>query len=374
MIYLDYAATTPLNPLVLEAMLLYMTEYYGNVSSLHQVGQKARRGVENAREQVANVIGAKSKEIVFTSGATEADNQALRSVAHMHPGGHIITSRIEHAAVLSTCKHLETLGHPVTYLKPDEHGEIKVQAFVDALRSDTILVALMLVNNETGVKTDISAISQLAHEKGILVFCDAVQAFGFEPVQVDALDIDLLSLSAHKIYGPKGVGVLYIREGLELPAFVLGGEQERGFRAGTHNTPGIVGMGKAAELAAMQLDQMVYLKTLRDDFEKQLVQIEGVALNGTAPRGPKHSNVRVVNVDGEALLLALDQAGICASAGSACAAGSLEPSHVLTAMGLSPTQAKASVRFSLGYGVSKDMLNQAASSFAEAVERCRVFA
>ena len=188
MIYLDYAAATPLNPQVLETMLPYMTEVYGNVSSLHQAGQKARRGVENAREQVAKAIGATRKEIVFTSGATEADNQAIRSVALMHPGGHIITSMIEHAAVLSSCRYLETLGHHVTYLKPNEHGEITVNAFAKALRPETVLVALMLVNNETGVRTDIAAISQLAHEKGILVFCDAVQAFGFEAVNVDALD------------------------------------------------------------------------------------------------------------------------------------------------------------------------------------------
>jgi cysteine desulfurase len=374
MIYLDYAATTPLDPLVLEAMLPYLTEYYGNVSSLHSAGQKARRGVENAREQVAAALGATRKEIIFTSGATEADNQALRAVAQMRPNGHLITSSIEHAAVLATCKHLETRGHSVTYLQPDERGEITVQSVADAIRSDTVLVALMRINNETGIKTDIATISQLAHQKGILVFCDAVQAFGFENLNVHDLGVDLLSLSAHKIYGPKGVGVLYIREGLELPAFVLGGEQERGFRAGTHNTPGIVGMGKAAELAVRRLSETNELEQMRDEFEKQLLNIEGVKANGNAPRGPKHINVRVADVDGESLLLSLDRLGVCASAGSACAAGSLEPSHVLTAMGLTPEQAKASVRFSLGRGVTKEMLNEAAKRFAEAVERCRVFA
>jgi cysteine desulfurase len=374
MIYLDYAATTPLDPLVLEAMLPYLTEYYGNVSSLHGAGQKARRGVENAREQVASALGATRKEIVFTSGATEADNQALRSVAMMKPGGHIITSNIEHAAVLSSCKHLETLGCSVTYLQPDAGGEITVQSVAAAIRSDTVLIALMRINNETGIRTDIAAISQLAHEKGILVFCDAVQAFGFESVNVDELGVDLLSLSAHKVYGPKGVGVLYIREGLELPAFMLGGEQERGFRAGTHNTPGIVGMGKAAELAVQRLSEMNELAMLRDDFESQLLKIEGVKANGNALRGPKHVNVRVADVDGEALLLSLDRLGVCASAGSACAAGSLEPSHVLMAMGLRPEQAKASVRFSLGRGVTKETSSEATKCFAEAVERCRVFA
>jgi cysteine desulfurase len=380
MIYLDHAATTPLEPLVLEAMLPYLTEHYGNVSSLHQAGQKSRRGVENAREQIADALGATRKEIVFTSGATEADNQAIRSVAQMYPRGHIITSSIEHAAVLATCRYLETLGHPVTYLQPNEQGEITVDAVANAFQSNTVLVVLMHTNNETGVKTDIKSISQLAKQKNVLVFCDAVQAFGFEALNVKDLGVDLLSLSAHKLYGPKGVGVLYVREGLELPAFMLGGEQERGFRAGTHNTPAIVGMGKAAELAMKRLgdvagfDDTRRLEHLRDDFEKKLLEVEGVQVNGAAPRGPKHCNVRVANVDGEALLLSLDRLGICASAGSACAAGSLEPSHVLTAMGLTPEQAKASVRFSLGHGVTKDMLDEAARRFAEAVERCRVFA
>ena len=374
MIYLDHAATTPLHPNVLEAMLPYLTEHYGNVSSLHQAGQKARRGVENAREQIASAIGAKSKEIIFTSGATEADNQALRSVAQMYPQGHILSSNIEHAAVLSSCKYLETLGHPVTYLNPNQAGEITVETVLDAIRSDTILIALMLINNETGVRTDIAAISKAAHEKGILVFCDAVQAFGFEPLSVSELGVDLLSLSAHKFYGPKGVGALYIREGLELPGFMLGGQQERGFRAGTHNTAGIVGMGKAAELVTKNLGQIEHLKTLRDDFEKHLLSIEGVKLNGTAQRGPKHCNVHIASVDGEALLLALDQAGMCASAGSACAAGSLEPSHVLTAMGLTPQEAKASIRFSLGYDLTKHSLDTAAEHIAEVIKRCRIFA
>ncbi|MGL4609606.1 MAG: cysteine desulfurase family protein [Trueperaceae bacterium] len=374
MIYLDYAATTPLDPLVLEAMLPYMTEHYGNVSSLHTAGQKARRATENAREQIAAAIGAKSKEIIFTSGATEADNQAIRSVASLKSGGHILTSSIEHAAVLATGRYLETLGHPVTYLAPNQQGEITPEAVAEAMRADTVLVALMRVNNETGIQTDIATIARHAHERGVLVFCDAVQAFGFEDVNVRDLDVDMLSLSAHKVYGPKGVGVLYVREGLELPPFILGGEQERGFRAGTHNTPGIIGMGRAAELAVQRLGNVNELTGLRDAFEGQLLKVEGVVRNGNDPRGPKHVNIRIADVDGEALLLSLDRLGVCASAGSACAAGSLEPSHVLTAMGLTPEQAKASLRFSLGRGVNEAMLKEAAEQFAEAVKRCRVYA
>jgi cysteine desulfurase len=373
MIYLDHAATTPLHPKVLDAMLPYLTEHYGNASSLHHLGQKARRGIERARDQVAAGIGAKSRDIIFTSGATEADNQALRGVAHLYPKGHIITSSIEHAAVLSNCRHLETLGHPVTYCQPDSTGAIIPQTVAEVIRTDTVLIALMLVNNETGIRTNIAEISQLAHQKNILVFCDAVQAFGFESLNVHQLGVDLLSLSAHKMYGPKGVGALYIREGLELPACMLGGEQERGFRAGTHNTAGIVGMGKAAECIIQNLEHIEHLKELRDNFEKHILSLEGVHPNGNAPRGPKHLNVRVDHVDGEALLLSLDQLGVAVSAGSACAAGSLEPSHVLTAMGLTQEQAKASIRFSLGHGTTKAMLNEAGEKFAEAITRCRVF-
>jgi cysteine desulfurase len=373
MIYLDHAATTPLDPKVLEAMLPYLSEHYGNASSLHQIGQKARRGIEQAREQIATTLGAKNKEIIFTSGATEADNQALRSVAQLYPKGHIITSSIEHAAVLSTCNFLETLGHLVTYLQPDNTGAITPQAVAEAMRSDTVLIALMLINNETGIRTDIADISRLAHENNTLVFCDAVQGFGFEHVDVNQLGVDMLSLSAHKMCGPKGVGVLYIRDGLELPAFMLGGEQERGFRAGTHNTAGIVGMGKAAEIITQKLEHVKTLRKVRDSFEKQILSLGGVHLNGSAVRGPKHLNVRVDKIDGEALLLALDQLGIAVSAGSACAAGSLEPSHVLTAMGLTHEQAKASIRFSLSYSTTKDMLTEATEKFATAIQRCRVF-
>lgn len=373
--YLDYAATTPLDERVLDTMLPYLKELYANPSSLHALGQRSRRGVEEARERVAHAIGAKPKEIIFTSGATEADNQAIRAVANKNPNGHIITSEIEHAAVLTSCKTLAQRGYDVTFLKPDSQGEITPDAVANALQDDTMLVSLMKVNNETGVSTDISAISQLLEGTSTLLFCDAVQAFGFEALQVDSLGADLLSLSGHKVYGPKGVGVLYIHDGLELAPLLWGGEQERGLRAGTHNVPAIVGMGAAAQLATERLSEVQELAALRDHFEHKLLELEGLSINGgQAPRGPKHSNVQVRGVDGEALLMNLDTLGVCASAGSACAAGSLEPSHVLMAMGLSPEQAKASIRFSLGHSVTENGLDEVAARFAEAVSRCRSFA
>ena len=375
-VYLDYAATTPLDPQVLEVMLPYLREDFANASSLHGYGQRARRGVETAREEVAQTVHAQSKELVFTSGATEADNHALRSVAQLYPGRHIVTSALEHSAVLTTCRYLEQRGYPVTYLKPNEHGEITPSAVQKALRPDTVLVALMLVNNETGVITDIPAISRIVHDAGALLFCDAVQAFGTLNVDVNALGADMLALSGHKAYGPKGVGVLYVRDGLELPPFLLGGEQERGLRAGTLNVPAVIGMGEAAALVRERLEEdREVIGALRDGLEHRLLQIEGVSLNAAhAPRGLKHLNVSVAGADGEALLMGLDSRGIAASSGSACAAGTLEPSHVLLAMGLPYAEAKASVRFSLGRGVTQEMLDYTANAFAEVAGRARLFA
>lgn len=371
-VYLDYAATTPLDPAVLAAMLPALQGDFGNPASLHGVGQRARRAVETAREQLAAAVGAAPRELTFTSGATEADNHALRSFASLRPGRHIITSRLEHSAVLATCRSLEAQGWAVTYLGPNGRGEIPPEAVAAALRDDTALVALMLVNNETGVLTDIPAISALAHEAGAYLFCDAVQAFGTLPVAVGDLGVDMLALSAHKAYGPKGVGALFVRTGLELPPLLLGGEQERGLRAGTLNVPAIIGFGVAAELAQLRAgDDALEIGTLRGRLETLLLQ-EGVTLNAAgAPRGPKHLNVRVERVDGEDLLMGLDGAGIAASAGSACAAGTLEPSHVLLAMGLSRAEAKASLRFSLGRGVTQEMVGYTAERFAEVVARCR---
>ncbi len=373
--YLDYAATTPLEPLVLEAMLPALKGNFGNPASLHRAGQRARRAVETARERLASAINAQPREITFASGATEADNHALRAYASQFPGGHIVTSLLEHAAVLSTCRYLETHGWQVTYLKPNTRGEITPDAVQAALQPDTFLVALMLVNNETGVVTDIPAISQIVHEAGAVLFCDAVQALGVMDVNVQQLGTDMLALSAHKVYGPKGVGALYVRSGLALPPFLLGGEQERGLRAGTLNVPAIVGFGRAAELAQERLaTDPEGIARSRDRLEAQILKIDGVKLNAPgAPRSPKHLNVRVAGVDGEDLLMGLDAAGVYASAGSACAAGTLEPSHVLLAMGLSHREAKASIRLSLGRGVTDEMVDFAAKAFAEVVERCRVY-
>ena len=376
MIYLDYAATTPIDKRVLEAMQPYLTEVFANPSSLHQLGQRARRGLETAREQVAAAINASAKEIVFTSGATEAINQVLKGLAAQYPKGHIVTSQLEHKAVLATCGFLEAQGIAVTYLAPNGLGEITPEAVEAALQDTTFVVALMLINNETGVRTNIAEIANLTYETNCLLFCDGVQAFGHEPVDVKTLNVDFMSLSAHKLYGPKGVGALYVKEGLEPSPFMLGGEQERGFRAGTHNLASIVGMGAAAALAQENAqNRLKAIADLRGYFEGQLKTIEGIDLNGAkAPRGSKHSNVQVKGVDGEALLLNLDTLGVAASAGSACAAGSLEPSHVLVAMGLTKEEAKASIRFSFGEGITKAHIDKAVLRFKEAVERCRVFA
>lgn len=375
-IYLDYAATTPLDKEVLAAMLPYLEHDFANPSSLHRYGQRSRKGLETARAQVGGAFGCTPREIVFTGGATEADNHALRAVAAQHPGGHIITSRLEHAAVLETARQLEKGGYDVTYLDPNERGEITPDALAAALKDNTVLVALMYANNETGVISDIPALSELAHDAGALFFCDAVQAFGVLPIDVKTLGADMVAVSGHKAYGPKGVGALYVKEGLELPPLLFGGEQEGGLRAGTHNVPAIVGMGAAAALVKERLAQdAAEIAALRDRLEAHLVALDGVTPNAAgAPRSPKHLNVSVAGVDGEALLVGLDTAGVAASAGSACASGSLEPSHVLVAMGLSRSQARSSVRLSLGRGVTQERIDVAAERFAEVVARCRAFA
>ena len=371
--YLDYAATTPLDPTVWAAMAPYFTEHYANPASWHQSGQQARRAVEAAREQVAALLGAKPREVIFTSGATEALNHALRAIAELRPNKQIVTSQLEHAAVLNTCRWIELRGIGVTYLAPNTRGEITPAAVAAALSPDTTLVALMLVNNETGVVTDIPAISRLAHEAGALLLCDAVQAT-YLPLEVVTLGADLLALSGHKLYGPKGVGVLYVREGLELPPLLLGGAQERGRRGGTLNVPAIVGMGEACRLALVRREaDAAQVAALRDELELALLALDGVTVNSAgARRSPQHLMVSVAGVDGEVLLIALDQLGLAVSAGSACAAGALEASHVLLAMGLTPAAAKASLRFSLGRLTTREEIGYAAQSLRQAIARCRI--
>lgn len=376
-IYLDYAATTPIDSQVFDKMLPYLQADFANPASLHQMGQKSRKAVENAREQIAAAIGAFSKEIVFSAGATESINHVLSSVAKKYPNKKIISSSLEHAATISSLKALAADGHEVVFLEADENGLISPEAVLKEIDNNTALVSLMLINNETGVKTDIAAISKIAKEHDALFFCDAVQGFGLEQIDVNELKLDFLTISGHKIYGPKGAGVLYIKDGLEIDSLIHGGKQERGLRAGTLNTAAIIGMAEASKLAIANLESNYqHLKNLQKQFEKEALEnIPNITINGTnAPRSPKQTNIHVQNIDGEALLFTLDLLGVYASAGSACSAGSLEPSHVLTAMGLSKLEAKASIRFSFGKYLTSNDISKAVSLFKKAVERCRKFA
>jgi cysteine desulfurase len=379
-IYLDNAATTALDESVLAAMLPYLTSVTGNPSSLHRVGRMARRGVEEARERVAGVLGVRPRQVTFTSGATEADNLAIRGVLASRPGV-LVSSTTEHAAVLNTCRDLRAQGRDVVLLEPDVTGEIPLAALEEALaraatRGGAALVALMHVNNETGLLTDVRAAAAIAHAAGALYFGDAAQAAGLEDVSFTATDVDLVALSGHKVNGPTGVGVLVKRDGVEVVPQLSGGSQEQGLRPGTHAVSAIVGMGVALELAEERRhSERARLAELQAELEALCLALDGVALNGAgARRGVKHSSFRVAGVDGEALLMALDDAGVYVSAGSACAAGSLEASHVLMAMGLSQRQAKASVRFSLGRDTTLDAVREAGRRFTAVVERCRAVA
>jgi len=352
-IYLDHAATTPTHPEVVEAMLPYFIDAFGNPSSIYSYGQEAKGAIEEARAKVADLIGARSDEIVLTSGGTEADNFAIKGVAYANEGkgNHIITSAIEHHAVIETCKFLEKRGFLVTYLPVDEYGLVDPDDVKKAITDKTILISVMHANNEVGTIQPIAEIGKIAKETGIYFHTDAVQTAGHIPVNVNELGVDLLAMSAHKLYGPKGVGALYIRKGTRLVAFMHGGEQERRRRASTENVPGIVGFGRAAELAKQEMtEEAERLTHLRDKLIKGILeQIEHTRLNGhPLKRLPNNVNISVDFVEGESMLLNLDLEGICASTGSACSSASLEPSHVLLALGLSPEQAHGSLRFSLG--------------------------
>ena len=352
-IYLDHAATTPTHPEVVKAMLPYFTDVFGNPSTIYSYGQEAKGAIEEARAKVAELIGARGEEITFTSGGTEADNFALKGVvyANEHKGDHIITTSIEHHAVVESCKFLERRGFKVTYLPVDEHGLVDPDDVRKAITDKTILISVMHASNEVGTIEPVDEIGEIAREAGVYFHTDAVQTVGHIPVSVDELKVDLLSISAHKLYGPKGVGALYVRKGTKLVSLIHGGEQERGRRAGTENVPAIVGLGKAVELAGQEMGKEAErLAYLRDKLIEGLGEkIDHIRLNGhPRKRLPNNVNVSVDFVEGESILLNLDLEGISASTGSACSSSSLEPSHVLLALGLSPEQAHGSLRFTFG--------------------------
>jgi cysteine desulfurase len=352
-IYLDNAATTPMDPEVLKAMLPFFSDAFGNPSSIHSFGQETRAFVEEARDKISTLIGARSEEIVFTGGGTEADNFAVKGVAFANEGkgDHIITTSIEHHAVMESCKFLERRGFRITYLPVGIDGLVDPQDVKKAITDRTILISIMHANNEVGTIEPLAEISKIAREEGIYFHTDAVQTVGQIPVNVDELGIDLLAMSAHKLYGPKGVGALYIRKGTKLIPFIHGGEQERRRRAGTENVPAIVGFGKAAEIAQREMDGVAkHLVYLRDKLiEGMSERIEHIHLNGhPTQRLPNNVNVSIEFVEGESILLNLDLEGIAASTGSACSSSNLEPSYVLLAMGLPQELAHGSLRFSLG--------------------------
>lgn len=374
-VYLDHAATTPLHPKVLEAMLPFYNELFGNPSSIHQFGREVAIHVDKAREKVAKAINAGSpKEIFFTSGGTEADNLAIFGVAQAlkNKGKHIITSVIEHHAVLDACEALEKEGYELTKIPVDENGTIDLEVLKSSIRTDTILITLMHANNEVGTIQPIKEVVKIAKEKGIYVHTDSVQTFGNIEVDVQDLGVDLLTISAHKIYGPKGVGALYIRKGTKIKSLVFGGGQERKIRPGTENVPGIIGFGEAAEHCVATLKECENMVKLRDKLIEGLLKMEDVKLNGhPTNRLPGNVNVSIEYIEGEALLLSLDMEGIAASSGSACTSGSLDPSHVLMAMGLSHQTAHGSLRLTLGKGTTEEDIDYCLKVVPEVVERLR---
>lgn len=376
-IYLDHSATTPVDTQVAHLMMKYLTEQYGNASSVHSFGREVKKAVEEARAQVADLIGAAPKEITFTSGGTESDNLAIQGAARARSkqGKHLITTAIEHHAVLDTFEYLSKNGYELTILPVDEDGLISVKDLEQALRPDTILVSIMHANNEVGSIQPVEEVGRILKEKGILFHVDAVQSLGKIPVNVDQMNVDLLTISAHKIYGPKGIGALFIRKGVRISPIMFGGAQERKIRSGTENTPGIIGFGKACELAAQRMEEEAqYLTKLRDKLIDGIISgIEDVKLNG--PRGekrlPNNVNVSINYVEGESLLLSLDMVGIAASSGSACTSGSLDPSHVLLGMGLCHEVAHGSLRFSLGRQNTEEDIDYLLEQLPIIVDRLR---
>ena len=372
-VYLDYAATTPTDERVLAAMLPYFTQHFGNPSSLYSFGRETRRAVALARRQVAELLGASSEEIFFTSGGSESDNWLIKGVAAARGRGHIVTTAVEHHAVLRTCASLSTDRFSVTYLPVDAKGRVAPEDVEAALRPDTILVSIMMANNEVGTIEPIAAIGAICRQQGILFHTDAVQAAGHLPIDVQQLQVDALSLSGHKLYGPKGIGALYLRRGLAVSPLICGGEQERSQRAGTENVPGIVGLGRAAGLAQQEMPaETERLLSLRTRLLQGVQVIPGVRLNGDAQqRLPGNVNLAISGVDQETLLIRLDLMGFAVSAGSACSAGSLEPSHVLLAMGQSPDEARSALRITLGRFTTEADVDAFTASLCQAVAEIR---
>lgn len=372
-VYLDYAATTPTDDRVLAAMLPYFTQHFGNPSSLYSFGRETRRAVALARRQVAELLGASPEEIFFTSGGSESDNWLIKGVAAARGRGHIVTTAVEHHAVLRACASLSTDRFSVTYLPVDAKGRVAPEDVEAALRPDTILVSIMMANNEVGTIEPIAAIGAICRQQGILFHTDAVQAAGHLPIDVQQLQVDALSLSGHKLYGPKGIGALYLRRGLAVSPLICGGEQERSQRAGTENVPGIVGLGRAAGLAQQEMPaETERLLSLRTRLLQGVQVIPGVRLNGDAQqRLPGNVNLAISGVDQETLLIRLDLMGFAVSAGSACSAGSLEPSHVLLAMGQSPDEARSALRITLGRFTTEADVDAFTASLCQAVAEIR---
>lgn len=375
-VYLDNAATTKVRPEVVEAMLPYFTEIYGNASAVYDFGQKCKQAIEDARETIGSSIGTKASNIYFTAGGSESDNWALKGVAEAYKdkGKHIITTKIEHHAILHTCAYLEQQGYEVTYLDVDADGLVSPEDVKKAIRPDTILISVMFANNEIGTIEPIEEIGAIAHEHGILFHTDAVQAYAQVPIDVEKMHIDLLSASGHKLNGPKGIGFLYIRQGLKLKSFIHGGTQERKRRAGTENVPGIVGLGKAVEIAMATMDERIKKESeLRDYLIARIEdEIPFAKLNGhRVKRLPNNINFCFRFIEGESMLIMLDMAGICGSSGSACTSGSLDPSHVLLAIGLPHEIAHGSLRLTLSDEITKDQLDYVVDHLKEIVAKLR---
>lgn len=375
-IYLDNAATTKLDDEVLQEMMPYLRENYGNASSIYKLGRESRKAVEDAREKIAKILNCKPTEIYFTAGGSESDNTAIKGIAkaNKEKGNHIITSKIEHPAVLETCKQLEKEGFEITYVSVDENGIVNLDELKKSIKPTTILITIMFANNEIGTIQPIEEIGKIAKENNIYFHTDAVQAVGNIEIDVEKLNIDSLSLSGHKFYGPKGIGALYVRTGIKFEKFISGGHQERNKRAGTENVAGIVGMGKAIELAYSNLDEHnKKIKELRDYYVEQVKEkIPYIKINGDIEkRLPGNSNISFRFIEGESLLLNLDLKGICASSGSACTSGSLDPSHVLLAIGLPHEIAHGSLRISIGKYNTKEEIDYLIESLVEIVNRLR---